>query len=190
MRRPSARRHLKNFCDWEQKVTNKRLYNHAGFCKSNAYRLFDWCLSLLQSSSDTHGETIGAIFLAIMFPSLLFCSKSPSHSPSLRTQPRWLIQVLLQIMIDVGSISDWHFLRSDELNSLQSTLNVRSVCQLMSYIERKHCSWLWPAAVLINSRGFLIEAFTIVGEKSLLSFLIDSQWCFHCQVTGTEYEVN
>lgn len=155
-------------------VTNMRLHNQPKPCKAEyAVLLIGVCLCCSRFSVFIcpYGETIEAIFFAIMFSLLLFCGKSPFHSSlNLGLQPCWLTQVLLRlIIIDVRVLQIAQFQHSSNKNEVKfaavNTETWESMCQLMSCFARKHFSWLWPAAVLINSRGILIVASAIFFES-------------------------
>lgn len=65
-------------------------------------------------------------------------------------------------MIGVTVVQIDPFYHSSKKNEIKFvTVNTGTwevIHQLMSYFARKHLSWLWPAAVLINSKGILIVA--------------------------------
>lgn len=123
------------------------------------------------------------VFIIVILWQITFSQFSESQS--------WLIQVLLQLIIGIRVLQIAPFQHSSNKNEVEfgvvNTATSDLMCQLMSYFARKHFSWLWPAAVLINSRGILIVASAIFWEQRL-SFLIDLQRCYSCQVTGARYK--
>lgn len=130
------------------------------------------------------------VFIIVILRQITFSQFSESEN----AQPCWLIQVLLQLITGVRVLQIAPFQHRSNKNEVECTAANTEMwdplCQLMSYFARKHFSWLWPAAVLINSRGILIVASAFFWEQSLFSFLIDSQRCYSCLVTGTRYKVN
>lgn len=76
MKRPSAHSHLRNFCDWDQRVTNMLLHNQARPCKAGI--LSAWMVSVSAATR--------AIDLPCpkkhkkQFSLLLFCARLPFYS--------------------------------------------------------------------------------------------------------------
>lgn len=167
--------HLKNFSDWDQR-SGTRVSDNRAVAGAERRAPLLWLSSVsaaadFQYSFAARTETIQAIFFAIMFSLLLFCGKSPFHSSpktSERAGPRWLIQVLLRANkkalggLQISpSVQKWSQARSAVSAEMRDL-----TCQLMSCLARKHFSWLWPGAVLINTRGILIEASVLLESKA------------------------
>lgn len=170
------------------------LYNQAKSCKAhNTVPLIDVCLCCsglsvficcLQRNNRSNFLRYYVFIIVILWQITL-----SQFSASQNMQPRWLIQVLLQVIIGVRVLriaSSQYRISAEVECKAVSTARWDFMCQLMPYFVRKHFNWLWPAAVLINSRGILIVASAIFfWEQSLLSVLIDFQRCYSRQVTGT-----
>lgn len=96
MKRPSAHSHLRNFCDWDQRVTNMLLHNQARPCKAGI--LSAWMVSVSAATR--------AIDLPCpkkhkkQFSLLLFCARLPFYS--------FLIQFQLIIALRILQIALFH----------------------------------------------------------------------------------
>lgn len=97
-------------------------------------------------------------------------------SGSQNAQPCWSIRVLLQLItrVRVLQVAPFQHRSSKKWTATVNTGMWDLIRQLLSYFARKQFSWLWPAAVLINSRGILIVAgaiFLRVKSPFILNWL-------------------